>query len=159
MLQEFTVKFKVGHAADCGELMTSRSCLWNPSPRGWGSAGNSMLWIHCVSVASNIFRCNSSMHRWILTIFGKNVWQKVQNWKTVISHHTWLMFLHYPAKLETQKLHLFAGNNVVRCSANKRRRLSEDSWRHFCLTVLIISQVDSYRDIDSCVTILPSLPK
>jgi len=40
-----------------------------------------------------------------------------------------------------------------------RRRLSEDTWRHFCLTVLtIISYVDSYRDIDSYVTILPSLP-
>jgi len=38
------------------------------------------------------------------------------------------------------------------------RRLSEDSWRHFCLTILIISYVDSYRDIDSYVTILPSLP-
>ena len=31
-------------------------------------------------------------------------------------------------------------------------------WRHFCLTVLIISYVDSYRDIDSYVTILSSLP-
>jgi len=30
--------------------------------------------------------------------------------------------------------------------------------RHFCLTVLTISYVDSYRDIDSYVTILPSLP-
>jgi len=39
-----------------------------------------------------------------------------------------------------------------------RRRLSEDNWRHFCLTVLIISYVDSYRDIDSYVTIPPSLP-
>jgi len=39
-----------------------------------------------------------------------------------------------------------------------RSRLSEDSCRHFCLTVLIISYVDSYRDIDSYVTILPSLP-
>ena len=39
-----------------------------------------------------------------------------------------------------------------------RRRLSEDSWRRFCLTVLTISYVDSYRDIDSNVTILPSLP-
>ena len=40
-----------------------------------------------------------------------------------------------------------------------RRRLSEDIWRHFCLTVLTISYVrDSYRDIDSYVTILPSLP-
>ena len=40
-----------------------------------------------------------------------------------------------------------------------RRRLSEDSWRHFCLTVLKICYVrDSYRDIDSYVTILPSLP-
>jgi len=29
--------------------------------------------------------------------------------------------------------------------------------RHFCLTVLIISYVDSYRDIDSYVIILPSL--
>jgi len=29
--------------------------------------------------------------------------------------------------------------------------------RHFCLTVLTISNVDSYRDIDSYVTILPSL--
>ena len=29
---------------------------------------------------------------------------------------------------------------------------------HFCSTVLIISYVDSYRDIDSYVTILPSLP-
>jgi len=38
------------------------------------------------------------------------------------------------------------------------RRLSEDSWRHFCLTVLIINYVDSYRDIDSYVTVLPSLP-
>ena len=38
-----------------------------------------------------------------------------------------------------------------------RRRLSEDIWRHFCLTVLTISYVDSYRDIDSYVTILPSL--
>ena len=27
-----------------------------------------------------------------------------------------------------------------------------------CLTVLTISYVDSYRDIDSYVTILPSLP-
>jgi len=32
----------------------------------------------------------------------------------------------------------------------------EDIWRHFCLTVLTISYVD--RDIDSYVTILPSLP-
>jgi len=39
-----------------------------------------------------------------------------------------------------------------------RRRLSEDSWRRFCLTFLIISYVFSYRDIDSYVTILPSLP-
>jgi len=38
-----------------------------------------------------------------------------------------------------------------------RRRLSEDSWRHFCLAFLTISYVDSYRDIDSNVTILPSL--
>ena len=30
--------------------------------------------------------------------------------------------------------------------------------RHFCLTVLTISYVDSYRDVDSYVTILPSLP-
>jgi len=30
--------------------------------------------------------------------------------------------------------------------------------RHFYLTVLTISYVDSYRDIDSYVTILPSLP-
>ena len=30
--------------------------------------------------------------------------------------------------------------------------------RHFCLSVLTISYVDSYRDIDSYVTILPSLP-
>jgi len=39
-----------------------------------------------------------------------------------------------------------------------RRRLPEDIWRHFCLTVLTISYVDSYRDIDSYVTIPPSLP-
>jgi len=39
-----------------------------------------------------------------------------------------------------------------------RRRLSEDSGRHFCLTVLIISYVDVAREIDSYVTILPSLP-
>ena len=39
-----------------------------------------------------------------------------------------------------------------------RRRLSEDIRRHFCLTVLTISYADSYRDIDSYVTILPSLP-
>ena len=39
-----------------------------------------------------------------------------------------------------------------------RRRLSEDCWWHFCLTILIISYVNSYRDIDSYVTILPSLP-
>ena len=39
-----------------------------------------------------------------------------------------------------------------------RRRLSEDSWGHSCLTVLTISYVDSYRDTDSYITILPSLP-
>ena len=40
-----------------------------------------------------------------------------------------------------------------------RRRLSEDTWRHFCFTLLTISYVrDSYRDIDSNVTILPSVP-
>jgi len=40
-----------------------------------------------------------------------------------------------------------------------RRRLSEDAWRHFCLTFLtIISYVHSYRNIDSYVTILPSVP-
>jgi len=35
-------------------------------------------------------------------------------------------------------------------------RLSKDIWRHFCLTILTV--IDSYRDIDSYVTILPSLP-
>ena len=30
-------------------------------------------------------------------------------------------------------------------------------WRHFCLTILTIRYVDSYRDIDSYITILPSL--
>ena len=38
-----------------------------------------------------------------------------------------------------------------------RRRLPEDIGRHLCLTVLTISYVDSCRDIDSYVTILPSV--
>jgi len=37
--------------------------------------------------------------------------------------------------------------------------ITEETFRrHLCLTVLTISYVDSYRDIDSYVTILPSLP-
>jgi len=43
-------------------------------------------------------------------------------------------------------------------SSDVMEETSEDTWRHFCLTVLIISYVDSYRDIDSYVTLLPSLP-
>ena len=39
-----------------------------------------------------------------------------------------------------------------------RRRLSEDIWRHFCWTFLTVSYIDSYSDIDSYVTLLPSLP-
>jgi len=31
----------------------------------------------------NIFSCNSGMHSWILIIFGRNILQKVGNWKIV----------------------------------------------------------------------------
>ena len=44
------------------------------------------------------------------------------------------------------------------CGTAFKWRHRWDIWRHFCLTVLTISYVDGCGDIDSYVTILPSLP-
>jgi len=54
-------------------------------------------------------------------------------------------------------------HGVATCGTAIKWRHGGDAFRRqlktfFCLTVLTISYVDSYRDIDSYVTILPSLP-
>jgi len=50
---------------------------------------------------------NIYIHGSIATMFGTNVAEKVGNQKTLFSHLTYLMLLHYLGKQETRKLRLF----------------------------------------------------
>ena len=38
-------------------------------------------------------------------------------------------------------------NDIERCMQKQRKKLTELYWPYFCLTVLAVSYVDSYRDI------------
>jgi len=112
------------------------------------------------------------------------VWQRIR-FKTAVLvfrclHGLAAAYLSEYCKLTTGRSHLRSANacllsvphtqttygdrsfavsgTVYLWQVTSRRRLSEDSWRHSYLTVLIISYVDSYIDIDSYITVLPSLP-